>query len=77
MAELRSHTKLQSKNQKGRDHFEYRGENGRMILIRILKEQGQRVWTEFIWIRMGSSGASVKHRNELTGVIKGGTFLTD
>jgi hypothetical protein len=32
------------------------GVNGRIILKWILKKHGMRVWIEFIWFRIGSSG---------------------
>jgi hypothetical protein len=30
--------------------------DGRIILEWILKKWGEKVWTGFIWLRMGSSG---------------------
>jgi hypothetical protein len=35
-----------------RDHLEDTGDDGRIILNRILKKYGVRVWVEFIWPRM-------------------------
>jgi hypothetical protein len=43
-------------NLKGRDHSEDLGVNGRIIFECILGKQGGKVWTEFIWLRIGTSG---------------------
>jgi hypothetical protein len=45
-----------SKNPKGRDHFEDLGVDGRIRSKRTLKKLGGRVWTGFIWLRIGTSG---------------------
>jgi hypothetical protein len=41
---------------KGKDHMEDTDIERRIILEWILKKQGGRLWTEFIWPRKGSSG---------------------
>jgi hypothetical protein len=39
-------------NQKGRDHLEDLVVDGKIILLKY----GGRVWTGFIWVRIGTSG---------------------
>jgi hypothetical protein len=41
---------------KGRDHLEDLGIDGRIIVERILWKFGGKVWTGFIWLRLGTSG---------------------
>jgi hypothetical protein len=43
-------------NLKGRDHLVDIGVDRRFLLKWILKKQGARMWTGFIWLRIGSSG---------------------
>jgi hypothetical protein len=33
------------------------------------------MWNEYIWLRMGTGGASSEHHNEFSGAIKNGEFL--
>jgi hypothetical protein len=35
------------------------GTDGKVILKNILKEQGGRVWSQYIWLRTGASGVAV------------------
>jgi hypothetical protein len=49
------YTKLWSENQKGRDHFEVLCIDGRIILKWILGKWGEKVWTGFIWLRIGTN----------------------
>jgi hypothetical protein len=42
--------------QKERDHYEYRGTDGRIILKWILNKQHGKVWIGFISLRIGISG---------------------
>jgi hypothetical protein len=45
------------KNLDGKDHSENEGEDWKMIkLQRILGEKGGKVWIEFMWLRIGTSG---------------------
>jgi len=44
------------KKVKGRVHLEDLGVDGRIILEWILGKFGGRVWTEFIWLWIGTSG---------------------
>jgi hypothetical protein len=53
---MRNVTKLYSKDLKGKDHSEDLREDGRIILKRISKRQGVRMWTGFIWLRIGTCG---------------------
>jgi hypothetical protein len=43
-------------NFKGRDHSEDLGVDGRIILEWISGKQDRKVWTGFIWLRIGTSG---------------------
>jgi hypothetical protein len=45
-----------SEGLKGRDHSEDLGVDGRMVLKLILGKQCGKVWTGFIWLRIGTSG---------------------
>jgi hypothetical protein len=44
-------------NLKGRDHSEDLDIDGRIKLELILGKQGVTVWTGFIWLKIGTSGA--------------------
>jgi hypothetical protein len=46
-----------------------------IILKTMLKKQDVKLWTGFIWLKIGSSGGSCGHSNELSGSIKGRKFL--
>jgi hypothetical protein len=46
------------------------------ILIWILERQDRTVWIGLIWLRIGSSGSSCKHANELSGSMKFWKFLS-
>jgi len=50
------HTKFGQKTLKGRDNSEDIGVGRRTILEWILGKQRGKVWTGFIWLRIGSSG---------------------
>jgi hypothetical protein len=41
---------------KGRDHSENIGVDVRIILEWILGKQGEKVWTGYIWLRIGTNG---------------------
>jgi hypothetical protein len=68
-------TKCCSENLKGRAHSEDFGVGGEIILGRILENQGRKLWTGFIRLRIGTSGGSCEHGNEPLGFINGGEFL--
>jgi hypothetical protein len=40
-----------------------------------LKKKGVRMWTEFIWMRVGSNGELFENSNESSGFKKGSEFL--
>jgi hypothetical protein len=44
------------KSLEGRNLLEGIGVDGRVILKLVLKKLGGRVWTGFIWLRLGTSG---------------------
>jgi hypothetical protein len=50
------HKTIWSGNLSGRDHSEYLGVDGRIILEWIFKKYFARVWTGFICLRIGTSG---------------------
>jgi hypothetical protein len=50
------HTKFWSQNLKGRDHVEDLDVDGRIILQCILGTYDGKVWTGFIWLRVGTGG---------------------
>jgi hypothetical protein len=50
------HTKFLSVNLKGRDHSGDPDEGGETILEWILGKLGGRVWTEYIWLRIWTTG---------------------
>jgi hypothetical protein len=52
----KTHTKLWYENLKGREHSEELGVDGKTISERILEKHGGKVWTGFIWLRIGTSG---------------------
>jgi hypothetical protein len=51
-----THTKFWSENLQGRDLSEELGVDEKIILELILRKQGGKMWTGFIWHRIGSSG---------------------
>jgi hypothetical protein len=60
---------------KGRDHSENQGIDGRIIFKWILRKQGAKEWTGFIWLMIGTGGDCCKHGNEPSGITKYGEFL--
>jgi hypothetical protein len=50
------HRRFYSENLKGRDHSEDIGADGGIILKWILGKQSEKVCTEFIWLRIRTSG---------------------
>jgi len=59
---------------KGRDHSENLGVDGKVILGWILRKYGRKVWTGFIWFRIGPVVGCCEHGNEPSGSTKGGEF---
>jgi hypothetical protein len=53
------HTTFWLENLKGRDHLEDLDIDEKIILERILGKWGGRVWTGFIWLKIGTSDALV------------------
>jgi len=50
------YTKFWSENLEGKDHSGRLGIDGKVILEWILEKQIGKVWTGFIWFRIGISG---------------------
>jgi hypothetical protein len=48
-----------SENQKGRDHSKDIDVDWKAILEWILGKQGGKMWTAFMWVRMGTSGGTL------------------
>jgi hypothetical protein len=53
------HTTFWPENMKGRNHKEDLDIDGMTVLKWILKKDDVRVWTGFIWLRVGTSGGLV------------------
>jgi len=49
-------TKFWLENLKGRDQLEGLDVDGRIILEWVLGDKGGKVWTGWIWLRIGTSG---------------------
>jgi hypothetical protein len=50
------------KNLQGRDHLENICKGGRIILKWILNKCSRRVWTGFMWLRIGTGGGPLRTR---------------
>jgi hypothetical protein len=48
--------KFGSENVKGRDHSEDLGVDWRIILEWILEKETGKLWTGFVWLRLGTNG---------------------
>jgi hypothetical protein len=55
MGEMRNVCKISVGNLKGRDNSEDVGVDGKVILKWILGKLGRVLWTEWIWLRVGTS----------------------
>jgi hypothetical protein len=53
------HTKFWSENLTGKDHLEYVDAHSMVILKCILEEKAGKLWTAFIWFRIGANGGFV------------------
>jgi hypothetical protein len=49
--------------------------DGRITLELILGRKVGKIWTGFMWLRIGTSSRPFKHGNEPSGSIRGGEFL--
>jgi hypothetical protein len=56
MGEMRNAYKVLVGEPKGREHFEDLGVDNRIILEFILGKQNEKLWTAFIWLRIGTNG---------------------
>jgi hypothetical protein len=50
------HAVFRLENFKGRDYLEEVGVDGKIILERIFGKRGGKLWTGFIWLRIGTIG---------------------
>jgi len=50
------HTKFWSENLKGRVNSEVVGIDWRVIIEWIIENWDEKLWTEIIWLRLGTSG---------------------
>jgi hypothetical protein len=48
--------RLWSENLNGRDHSDDLDIEGSVILEQVLGKQGGKLWTGYVWLRVGSSG---------------------
>jgi hypothetical protein len=55
-------------NLKGRNRSEQLGVNARIILEWILEKYSVKLWTRFIWLRIGTVGGLFSRRTLLHGV---------
>jgi hypothetical protein len=69
------HTIFWLENLKGRCRSEDPRIDGRIILEWILGKEGGKLWTGFIWLRIGTTTGSCEHGDGPSGSIKGGEFL--
>jgi hypothetical protein len=69
------HTAFCSETLKRRVHLVHVFAYGMIILNLTLKKYCMRVWTGYIWYRIGSNTVCCEHGNELSDSIKGGLFL--
>jgi hypothetical protein len=53
------HSKFWLKHLKGLDHSEDLGVGRRIILEWILEKYGGKLWTGFVWHRIGSNGGNM------------------
>jgi hypothetical protein len=72
---MRNKNKIWSDNCEGRDHLEDLGADGTRILKQILRQQGWKMWTGFMWLRRELVAGCCEHGNEPSCSIKGGEFL--
>jgi hypothetical protein len=56
MEEIKMHTIFLLENMDGRDNLVELSIDGKIILERILGKDGRRMWTGFIWLRVGTKG---------------------
>jgi hypothetical protein len=62
-------------NLRERDHLEYPGVNGRIILRWIFRKWDVGAWMGLIWLRIGMGGGHCECGNEPLGSIKCGEIL--
>jgi hypothetical protein len=70
MGDMRNVYKILLESLKARDLSEDLDTNRRIILKRILKKEGGKLRTGFIWLRIGTSGKSCERINEPSGFIQ-------
>jgi hypothetical protein len=58
----------------GRDHSGDLGVDGKIILDWILGKLGGKVWTGFMWFRIGPVAGSYEHGSEPSGSVKAGSL---
>jgi hypothetical protein len=63
MGEMRNAYKILVGNLKGRHHSEDVGVDEKIILEWLLGKQGEKLWTRFIWLRIGTVADSCEHDN--------------
>jgi len=53
---MRLRKEFHFQNVKGRDHFGDLGKDGKTIFASFSEKQNVRLWSGFIWLRLGTSG---------------------
>jgi hypothetical protein len=56
MRMMRNAYKILVEKMKGRDHAQDLGVDGKITLEWISRKQDGKVWSEFIWLKIGTSG---------------------
>jgi hypothetical protein len=70
-----NHTHFSRENLKGRDQLKELRVDGWIILKRILRKQGVRLWTEFMWPKISPTASFCEYNNKPSSSIKGGKSL--
>jgi len=65
-------TKSWLENLKGRDHLEVIGVDEKIILEWIFGKWGCKLWTGFMWLKIGSVTGCFGQGKELSSSLKGG-----
>jgi hypothetical protein len=75
MGDRRGGAELWWRNLRERDHLEYPGVDGRVILSWMFRKCDGVAWTGFIWLRIEQVAGCCKRGNERSDSIKCGEFL--
>jgi hypothetical protein len=62
IGEMRNAYNILVKNLQERDHLENKDVDRRIILEKILRKYGGKLWTGFMWLRLATSGGALGTR---------------